>query len=288
MKTIKKYLVTIITLLLLSHMVQAQSYKLITFNIRYDNKLDKENNWNKRRAGIADFIHHVHPAILGIQEGLYNQVHFLDSSLTDYSYIGVGRKDGKNKGEYSAIFYDKTKFNIIKQSTFWLSETPDTSSIGWDAVLERICTYGLFEDQKSKTKFWVFNAHFDHIGKRARERSARLILNRISRVNKYHLPLVLMGDLNAAPNEKPVRIFSSKLDDALKISRTPLRGPRGTFNGFSNDPVERKIDYFFTKGLKVQTYAHLNARLPNGNYLSDHLPVMITIIFPAAAKNKNP
>ncbi len=287
LKTIKKFLLTIITLFLLSHTVQAQIYKLITFNIRYDNKLDKENNWNKRRTGIANFIHHFHPAILGIQEGLYNQVNFLDSSLTDCSYIGVGRKDGKKKGEYSAIFYDRIKINIIKQSTFWLSETPDTSSIGWDAALERICTYGLFEDQKSKTKFWVFNTHFDHIGKRARERSARLILNRIYRINKYNLPLVLMGDLNAAPNEKPVRIFSSKLDIAQKISRTPLQGPSGTFNGFSMDPVVRKIDYFFTKGIEVQTYAHIDARLPNGNYLSDHLPVMITIIFPMAAKNKN-
>ena len=156
--------------------VFAQSHSFMTYNIRYATERDGVNAWSNRKAFLSDQIKFYSPDVFGIQEGLLRQVSYLDSALTQYQYIGVGRDDGKEKGEFSAIFYDTEKLKVIENSTFWLSETPEKISIGWDAAMERICTYALFENLVSGQKFYVFNTHFDHIGKVAREKSADLIL----------------------------------------------------------------------------------------------------------------
>jgi endonuclease/exonuclease/phosphatase family metal-dependent hydrolase len=218
------------------------------------------------------------PSIIGIQEGLLNQVQYIDSSLIDYDYVGVGRDDGKKKGEFCAIYFDTTRYVLLKNSTFWLSETPDTISVGWDAALERICTYGLFKDRITKEELLVFNTHFDHIGVVAREKSSELILKRINKINHRSLPVILMGDFNSIPNSSPVKEIKTELSDALQISLEKLQGPRGTFNGFNEDlPIEKRIDYIFTNDLKVLSYTHINDRLNNNRHISDHLPVMIKI-----------
>tara|TARA_B100000953_G_scaffold65712_1_gene52562 strand:- start:880 stop:1557 length:678 start_codon:yes stop_codon:yes gene_type:complete len=218
------------------------------------------------------------PSIIGIQEGLLNQVQYIDSSLINYDYVGVGRDDGKEKGEFCAIYFDTTRYVLLKNSTFWLSETPDTISVGWDAALERICTYGLFKDRITNKEFWVFNTHFDHIGIIAREKSSGLILKRIKKINRQSLPVILMGDFNSIPNSPPVKEIITELSDALQISLQKLHGPRGTFNGFNEDlSIEKRIDYIFTKNLKVLSYSHVNDRLENNRHISDHLPVMIKI-----------
>ena len=224
---------------------------------------------------MAQFIAYYNPAFLGIQEGLARQVNYLNDALDNYTFIGVGRDDGATKGEYSAIFYDKTKFKALQSSTFWLSETPEKVSVGWDAAMERVCTYGLFEDLETKEKLWVFNAHFDHIGIIARKESAILIVKKIKEVNVGQLPVVLMGDFNALPEDNPIQLFNDFLDDALAISAQPLYGPAGTFNGFSYEVIDRRIDYFFTRKMKVLSYAHKDDKLDNNKHLSDHLPVMI-------------
>ena len=218
------------------------------------------------------------PSIIGIQEGLLNQIQYIDSSLINYDYVGVGRDDGKEKGEFCAIYFDTTRYVLLKNSTFWLSETPETISVGWDAALERICTYGLFKDRITKKEFWVFNTHFDHMGIIAREKSSGLILKRIKKINRQSLPVILMGDFNAIPNSPPVEEILTELSDALQISTEKLHGPGGTFNGFNEDlPIEKRIDYIFTKNLKVLSYTHVNDRLENNRHISDHLPVMIKI-----------
>jgi endonuclease/exonuclease/phosphatase family metal-dependent hydrolase len=219
-----------------------------------------------------------YPSIIGIQEGLLNQVQYIDSSLINYDYVGVGRDDGKDKGEFCAIYFDTTRYVLLKNSTFWLSETPDTISVGWDAALERICTYGLFKDRITRKAFWVFNTHFDHIGIIAREKSSELILKKINKINRQSLPVILMGDFNSIPNSPPVKEIITELSDALQISMEKLHGPRGTFNGFNEDlPIEQRIDYIFTNKLKVLSYTHINDRLDNNRHISDHLPVMIKI-----------
>ena len=259
--------------------IQLQETKtIISYNIRYDNKLDGENNWLLRRNRLCQFLKDYKPSIFGIQEGLVNQVAFIDSSLSKYEYIGVGREDGKMKGEFCAIFYDTSLFENKVNSTFWLSETPDVVSVGWDAALERICTYGLFIEKLSGEIFWVFNTHLDHTGEISRKKSSKLILEKIRENNAYSYPVILMGDFNLTPESEPIRLIKSQLDDALEISSTKWRGPIGTFNGFDiQHPLDKRIDYIFTTNYKIISHRHIDDRLNNNSFISDHLPVMVKI-----------
>ena len=278
MKIFYQCIFSVIILLTITSSIYPQPHTIVSYNIRYDNNWDIENSWEIRRSNIIQMLFKYSPSIIGIQEGLLNQVQYIDSSLINYDYVGVGRDDGKEKGEFCAIYFDTTRYVLLKNSTFWLSETPDTISVGWDAALERICTYGLFKDRITKKEFWVFNTHFDHMGSIAREKSSRLILKRIKKINRQSLPVILMGDFNSIPNSPPVKEIITELNDALQISKEKLHGPRGTFNGFNEDlPIEKRIDYIFTKKLKVLSYRHINDRLENNRHISDHLPVMIKI-----------
>ena len=278
MKILYQYILSVFILFTISSNIYSQPHSIISYNIRYDNNWDIENSWKIRRNKISQILVQYSPSIIGIQEGLLNQVQYIDSSLIDYDYVGVGRDDGKMKGEFCAIYFDTTRYVLLKNSTFWLSETPDTISVGWDAALERICTYGLFKDRITKEELLVFNTHFDHIGVVAREKSSELILKRINKINHRSLPVILMGDFNSIPNSSPVKEIKTELSDALQISLEKLQGPRGTFNGFNEDlPIEKRIDYIFTNDLKVLSYTHINDRLNNNRHISDHLPVMIKI-----------
>ncbi|PHQ55696.1 MAG: endonuclease/exonuclease/phosphatase [Lutibacter sp.] len=248
----------------------------MSYNIKYDNKNDTLNNWQDRKHKIIDLLKQYNPSVFGIQEGLKNQVEFIDNSLANYAYVGIGR-EGKKKGEYSAIFYDLTKVELTDNGTFWLSKTPDFISRGWDAALNRICTYALFKNLVTKKQLWIFNTHFDHIGKLARENSAKLILAKIEKLNIQNFPVILMGDFNATTKEKPIQILTSQLNDAVEIAETPLKGSRGTFNGFNMRAITKRIDYFFTDKLVVKSYTHIDDTLSNKKHISDHLPIMIVI-----------
>ena len=256
----------------------SQTTNLISFNIRYDNTSDTINNWNKRRASLASLIQHYDADIVGIQEGLHHQVDYLNNTLNGFSYVGVGRDDGQQKGEYSAIFYNSDKFKVLKTNTFWLSETPEKVSVGWDASMERICTYALFENVTSKKQFYVFNTHFDHRGMQARVNSAELIYKKIKEINTSDLPVILMGDLNLTPDTEPIQFLKKHLTDAMGISKKPFYGPIGTFNGFDQDRImENRIDYIFVNNIEVLSYTHIDDRMANNMHISDHLPVLMTI-----------
>ena len=256
----------------------SQTTNLISFNIRYDNTSDTINNWNKRKASMASLIQHYDADIVGIQEGLHHQVDYLNNALNGYSYVGVGRDDGQQKGEYSAIFYNSDKFKVLKTNTFWLSETPEKVSVGWDASMERICTYALFENVKTKKQFYVFNTHFDHKGMQARINSAQLIYKKIKEINTSDLPVILMGDLNLTPDTEPIQFLKNNLTDAMGISRKPFYGPKGTFNGFDQVRImENRIDYIFVNNIDVLSYTHIDDRMPNNMHISDHLPVLMSL-----------
>lgn len=280
MTVMKKFiLLTAACLALLFAPLGAQTVRLMTWNIRYDNPGDGENNWHKRKAGLIDLIRFNDPGIFGIQEGLHHQVAYIDSSLGHYAYYGIGRNDGKEKGEYSAVFYDSTVFRLLEQATFWLSETPEKVSVGWDAALERICTCTRFENKASGRQLWVFNTHFDHIGVRARRESARLILDRMDRMNKAGKPAVLMGDLNLEPETEAVQSILKRMNDTKDAATRVSFGPDATFNGFRFDQVPtRRIDYIFTgkSGISVLKYGVLTDSR-DGRYYSDHFPVLAEI-----------
>ena len=277
-KNIYPLLIGISIIIIGSSKIHSQSHLIMSYNIRYDNSWDDLNNWEIRKDKVIEIFTDYDPGIIGIQEGLINQVKYIDSSLMNYDHFGVGRDDGKSKGEFCSIFYNRNRYILNDHSTFWLSEMPDHVSVGWDAALERICTYGLFKDRKSGDSFWVFNTHFDHMGFVAREKSSELILDKIDKVNHENLPIILMGDFNSMPKSQPIKKIKSKLFDGLDISVKELNGPIGTYNAFNTDlPIEKRIDYIFVNDFKVDTYTHINDRLNDNRHISDHLPVLIKV-----------
>jgi len=254
-----------------------QEVSIMSFNIRYDNPNDGEDQWAERKEALSGLIKYYEPAAMGVQEAVFDQMQYLDSTLRQYSYIGVGRDDGVKGGEFSAIFYDSTRLALLDEGTFWLSTTPDEVSKGWDAALPRICTYGLFRDRSSEKIFWVFNTHFDHIGEAARINSAALLVRRINEMNIGQNPVLLLGDLNSEPDDAPIQLLNNNLKDAY-LNSTKVYGPEGTFFGF--DPMalaDRRIDYVFGKGLQFQSYRVIDDRRPNNRHISDHLPVLVNI-----------
>ncbi len=274
-----KYLLAIMTTFILT-LGNAQSLKLMTYNIRLDVEGDGENNWSHRKEFFTSQIQFYEPDIFGIQEALPNQVIDIASALSAYNHIGIGR-DGINKGESSNIYYKKDRFEVLKNNTFWLSETPDVISKGWDAALNRICTYGLFKDLKTKNVFWVFNTHLDHKGELAKTNAILLILSKISSLNINKYPVFFMGDFNSNPSEERIISLKKVMLDTRDIAAEKPFGPTGTFNGFKhNEPVTELIDYIFlskNSNFKVQKFAILSDS-KDLKYPSDHLPVYIELL----------
>jgi endonuclease/exonuclease/phosphatase family metal-dependent hydrolase len=266
-------------LLLLTSTIFSQEVKVMTYNIKYHGVRETENRWVDRKEHLIKLLSHYDASFIGLQESLLDQVQYIERYLKGYNYIGVGRDDGRTRGEYSPIFYNPKKYTLLDSKTIWLSETPDKPSKGWDAALNRVCTYGLFKNIETDKKIWVFNTHFDHIGRNAKKNSVDLLLNVINGVNSENYPVVLMGDLNLTPDEEPIQLLSRKLNDGKTVSLKPFYGPVGTFNSFRNEEIKTRIDYIFTKNIQVLNYEHIDDRLPNNKHISDHLPVLTTLKF---------
>ncbi|WP_303318447.1 endonuclease/exonuclease/phosphatase family protein [Flavivirga abyssicola] len=282
MKLIMKQLSCLLVLFFgLGVLFGQETTKVMTYNIKLDYPKEGKHSWDQRKALIIGQINFYEPDVFGVQEALPNQMAYLDSTLVNYSYVGVGRDDGKNSGEYSAIFYKKVLLEVIKSSTFWLSETPDKVSMGWDAVCNRVCTYALFKSKKTNKYFWVFNTHFDHVGKQAKKESPKLILQKIQELNSKNYPTILMGDFNLKPETENIQFIKKHFNDSKEVSEKLPFGPLGTFNGFHFDkPVTLRIDYIFVskKTIKVSKYAVLSDS-KDCKYPSDHLPVFVFLKF---------
>ncbi|WP_299155367.1 endonuclease/exonuclease/phosphatase family protein [uncultured Christiangramia sp.] len=266
-------------IVLTSAFCSAQDISVMSYNIKYANENDGENSWSKRKDFITDQIQFYEPQILGLQEAVKIQIEHFLVEVDGYQSIGVAREDGREKGEFTAILYKTKDLEVEESSTFWLSETPEEVSTGWDAALPRICTYALLRNKDSGKKFWVFNTHFDHIGKNARTKSAELILKKIAELNTNQLPVFLMGDLNLEPHAEGVLNILKQLQDSRVIAQKTL-GPEGTFNGFQFDkPVNRRIDYIFVNDqISVNKYAVLTDS-NDLKYPSDHFPIYIEAEF---------
>lgn len=258
----------------------SQNLKVMSFNIRLNVDSDKENSWTNRKQDAVDLLSYYHPDYFGVQEALPEQMKDIKNGLKNYDYVGVGRDDGKEKGEFSAIFYDTERLQVMKSGTFWLSETPEKPSRGWDADYNRVCTYAVFKDKKSKKEFLAMNLHFDHIGNVARVKSADLILKKIKEINPKNLPLTLSGDFNLTDDTEPIKIISQNLKDSFYNSEKKHYGPKGTFTAFNVTEVPQdRIDYIFVKGFKIKSNRHINDRRENLLYPSDHFPVLTELQF---------
>ena len=225
----------------------AQPLYVGSYNIRYQNNDDKKNGngWEKRCQVVCDQLNFEHPDIFGTQEVLESQLRDMLQRLDDYDYIGVGRDDGKKKGEYAAIFYDKQKLRLMDNGHFWLSPTPDKPSLGWDAACIRICTWGQFEDVTTGLRFYFYNLHMDHVGVVARREAAKLVMERISQ--RADAPVVLTGDFNVDQNDEIYSIFtqSGRLLDSYTAARLRF-AENGTFNAYHQErKTTSRIDHVF-------------------------------------------
>lgn len=258
----------------------AQDLKVMTYNIRLSLESDKENAWTERKPDVLKLLSYYHPDFFGVQEAVPQQMTEIKTGLKNYDFVGVGRDNGKNSGEYSAIFYDSEKLKILESGTFWLSETPEKPSKGWDAAYNRICTFALFQLKKGGKNFWAFNVHFDHVGNVARKNSADLILKKINAFNTKNFPVVLTGDFNLTDEAEPIKIISNKMNDSFYHSKKPHYGPIGTFTAFDINTIPKdRIDYIFTQKFTIENIRTINDRRENLLYPSDHFPVIATLNF---------
>ncbi len=258
-----------------------QSLNAMTWNIRYNNPGDGINAWPNRKDWVAEIIIKSKADIAGFQEVLAGQLEDLKMRLPQMDVYGVGRDDGRNAGEFVPIFFRKTRFELVEQSTFWLSPTPDkTGSKGWDAALPRIASWVKLKDRNSGIVFYVMNTHFDHLGKQARAESATLLLKYMREQFAKH-PVVLMGDLNTTPDSLPYKTLIGKgmqadsvYRDAYEHSEEKPEGPDSTWNGFQAIVPHQRIDFVFTtKPVRVMRLRTLDDQREN-RFPSDHLPVV--------------
>ena len=262
--------------LVCTQMIQAQSLVLLSFNIRYNNPKDGVNAWPNRKDRVKGLVEFYGTDILCVQEALWDQVRYLEQ-IPSFARIGVGRDDGKEQGEFSAIFYNSHRFQALQSGTFWLSPTPDKPSVGWDAALERICTWVELRDTSSRQTFFVFNTHYDHRGKEARYQASQLLLKQIQKL-AGDTPVLLSGDFNSLPDQPPIQHLTTQLQDAREVSQLDPYGPVGTFNSFEHShPLDRRIDYVFVnEKVSVLKYGVLTDSWDE-RYPSDHLPVYVQV-----------
>lgn len=270
----------------------AQLLNAASFNVRYDNESDRRagDGWEKRCPRICDMVRFHGFDIFGTQETLYVQLNGLLSGLPGYGYIGVARDDGDRDGEFTAIFYDTGKLQLLESGNFWLSATPAEPSFGWDAACRRNCTWGRFAISDGGREFWFFNTHFDHVGTEARRESAKLILDKIGEIVPEGGTVILTGDFNVGPGDEAL----SLLDDSPLLGNAyGVAGVRmawcGTFTGFdTSKPATEHIDHIFVSppvtvfryGILTDTYQDAAIASPDGcvvRYPSDHFPVLATL-----------
>jgi endonuclease/exonuclease/phosphatase family metal-dependent hydrolase len=266
-----------------SHNPTGNNVKVMTLNVRYDNPEDSINAWPSRASQVCDFISDEKPDILGMQEVLWHQYKLLDSVLTDYSSVGVGRNDGARDGEMNPVFFRKGRFDLVRNITFWLSDSPEVAgSKGWGASLPRIVTWMELVDKKNHKHFFFFNTHFAHDSDSARLMSSKILLKEVSKIAEG-FPFIISGDLNMPPTSTGYSILTGPnesvplIKDSYVITEKRPSGPVYTFNGFSDKKETARIDYILVRnGMKVLEYKTV-IKKEHGIFISDHWPVISLI-----------
>jgi endonuclease/exonuclease/phosphatase family metal-dependent hydrolase len=277
--TLIKYLIVLLTFTSIHTSLLSQDFNVATYNLRYRNTSDSGNLWEQRAPKVIALIRFHQFDVFGTQEGLRSQLTDIQKGLPEYDFYGVGRDDGKDQGEHSAIFFKKERFKLLKNGDFWLSETPDQPSKGWDAVCcNRICSWVYLNDKKTGKNFYVFNAHFDHQGNVARVESSKLILQRIASIVGNE-PVIFSGDLNGDQHSEWYRNIdnSELLDDSFKEVNFPYAN-NGSFNAFGHNLAsDAIIDHIFISHHFIVSRWGILSDSYHGKFPSDHFPVIAEV-----------
>lgn len=257
---------------------QTGELKVMSYNIRLGSADDGTNSWMYRCGATLEMIHDQKPDVIGLQEAVDAQVRFLEEFVDDYNCVGVGREDGKKKGEQMAIFWNKKTVKVLKWGTFWLSETPDKPSKGWDSKHYRTATWALMKDKRTGERFFFVNTHLDHRGAEARKNGLKLIVERIKEINPKGYPMVLTGDFNMKPTAPELKELDSLMLSARKAaSKTDSHQ---TFNGWGKAKADMVIDYIYYSGFaSCLEYQTVTKKYSDRKYISDHYPIFARLIF---------
>lgn len=252
--------------------------KVISYNIRLGSGEDGTNSWAFRYEASSAMINDQKPDIFGLQEAFEYQKKYLEETCKGYKAIGVGREDGRHKGEIMAIFYNKKTVSCKKWGTFWLSETPDKPSKGWDAACYRTATWALMKHKASGRKFFYVNTHLDHVGEVARQKGLELIMSRIAEINPEGYPLVLTGDFNIQSNHPTILAQNKAMTNAREVA--PVTDRKGTFNNWGKEKKAMIIDYIYYTGFsECKKYETITKPYCGRNFISDHFPITATLVF---------
>ena len=267
-------------------LAESPPLRVMSFNIRYQNNHDGKNGWEFRREDVAGVFRFHHVDAAGLQEAVRSQIDDLTTLLPEFAWAGAGRVDGKDDGEFTPILYRRDRLELLASGTSWLSEMPEkVGSKGWDAALPRILTFAKFKDRQTGREWYLFNTHFDHIGVKAREESAKLMRQTIDKLPKGSA-VVVTGDFNCMESSSPYKVLVEtksgddaefNLRDARYCSATRHHGPGTTWNGFYAAVAGQKIDHIFVnKQVSVLQHGILADQLDD-RFISDHFPVLAEI-----------
>ena len=252
-----------------------EGLKVMSYNIRLGSANDGTNSWSLRYTATGEMLEDQAPDVFGVQEALDYQVRYINE-MCGYEYVGVGRENGKKEGEHMAIFWNKKSVSMLKWGTFWLSETPQKPSKGWDAACFRTATWALMKDKKTGRKFYFVNTHLDHEGKEAQKNGLKLIVDRIDEINPEGYPMVLTGDFNMKPDDPNLAELDSKMQSTRKIAA--VTDNHDTYNGWGRG--SGIIDYIYVSGFSsCPEYQTVVKRYRDRKFVSDHYPVSARLIF---------
>ena len=276
---LRRFILTLMaSAFLMPQLCFGQELKVMSYNIRLGSGEDGTNSWMYRYPATLEMIKDQSPDVFGVQEALDYQVRFIKEFADGYNCVGVGRQDGKKKGEHMSIFWNKKTVKLLKWGTFWLSETPDKPSKGWDAKHYRTATWALMKDKRTGKKFYFVNTHLDHVGKEARANGLTLILDRIAEVNPDGLPMVLTGDFNVKPTDPCLTVLDARMKSARKIAAKTDN--HHTYNGWGKAAKDSVIDYIYISGfLACAEYQTITRKYSGRTFISDHYPITARLIF---------
>lgn len=274
------YILLLVCLSLSSFPVHGENYEteitICSFNIRGSNMDTGVNAWSNRKKMVIREFGNYQYDIVCMQEPLTDQIQdFL--SIGIYEWLGVSGQGTPDSDVFTPIFYNKKKLNVLDYGTFWLSETPDVVSRGWDGKFPRICTWAKFRDIENCRSFYVFNTHLDHVGEVAKLEGARLICRKIKEMTAEEA-VFITGDMNSTPETPPIHTFLSEFSNSREIA-TEKSGPAGTAHSYGKLYPPSQIDYIFVNEYISVTKAITITKNSDSVYMSDHYPIVITADF---------
>ncbi len=279
------FVITLIVFMVLPQAVHARKkgndpkeLKVMSYNIRYGGAKDGTNSWNMRCPATIEMLRDIKPDVFGVQEAMDYQVKFIDEYTKEYKNVGVGRDNGKHEGEHMSIFWNKKTVSLLKWGTFWLSETPEVPSKGWDAVCRRTATWALMKDKKTGKKFYFVNTHLDHKGVEAQKNGLMLIIERIAKINPEGYPMVLTGDFNIKPDNRNLKELDKIMHSTRKIALKTDN--HNTFNGWGKAKKDNVIDFIYVSGFSsCPEYRTVTDKYADKAFVSDHYPIISRLIF---------